>query len=129
MGDNRFVSRFMFIELLVGTLFGLVHRVAWNAHFPSTAELLIWRSCSLVIAVTPSIITFMYGFSLLNWKMGWKFHKMSVVIILSDSIILTALVAYITARLILITLSFTTLRALPPGAFVDVNWSAYIPHL
>jgi hypothetical protein len=40
-GDTRFISRFIFIELLVGTLFGLVHCVAWNAHFPSTAELLI----------------------------------------------------------------------------------------
>ncbi|KAJ7863526.1 hypothetical protein B0H14DRAFT_3444119 [Mycena olivaceomarginata] len=70
-GDNRFVSRFLFIELLVGTLFGLVHFcICW-----------------------------------------------------------AALVAYIFARLLLIVLSFTTLRALPPGGFVDVNWSAYIPHL
>ncbi|KAJ7751611.1 hypothetical protein B0H16DRAFT_1460160 [Mycena metata] len=39
------------------------------------------------------------------------------------------LVVYIFCRLFLIILSFTTLRALPPSAFVDVNWSNYIPHL
>jgi hypothetical protein len=36
---------------------------------------------------------------------------------------------YIAARLVLIVLCFTTLRELPPGAFVDVNWSIFIPHL
>jgi len=36
---------------------------------------------------------------------------------------------YILARLFLTTLPFTALRALPPGAFVDINWSLYIPHL
>jgi hypothetical protein len=134
-GSTRFVSSFIFIELLVGTLFGLVHCAAWNAHFPSTAELLIWRSCSLVIAATPSIITFMYGFALLSSKMGWNLDAEMFMRSVSatfacilECIIWAAVVAYIFARLLLIVLSFTTLRALPPGAFVDVNWSAYIPH-
>ncbi|KAJ7860427.1 hypothetical protein B0H14DRAFT_576283 [Mycena olivaceomarginata] len=35
----------------------------------------------------------------------------------------------ILARLFLTTLPFTGLRALPPGAFADVDWSLYIPHL
>ncbi|KAJ7366321.1 hypothetical protein DFH08DRAFT_763491 [Mycena albidolilacea] len=134
-GDTRFVSSFIFIELLAGTLFGLVHCAAWNAHFPSTAELLIWRFCSLAIAATPSIITFMYGFGLLNWKMGWNLDVMFMRSVSANfncilgCIIWAAVVAYIFARLLLIVLSFTTLRALPPGAFADVNWTAYIPHL
>jgi hypothetical protein len=128
-GDTRFASRFIVIELLVGTLFGLVHCAAWNTHFPSTAELLIWRSCSLVIAATPSTITLMFGFSLLSSKMGWKLEDEVSVAGIFDSIILAALVAYIAARLVLITLSFTTLRALPAAALVDVNWSTYILHL
>ncbi|KAJ7909685.1 hypothetical protein B0H13DRAFT_2013880 [Mycena leptocephala] len=36
---------------------------------------------------------------------------------------------YILARLFLITLPFTTLRALPPGVLIDVDWNVYIPHL
>ncbi|KAJ7700381.1 hypothetical protein B0H17DRAFT_1047119 [Mycena rosella] len=28
----------------------------------------------------------------------------------------------------LIVLPFKPLRAVPPGAFTDVNWSIYIPH-
>jgi hypothetical protein len=136
-GDTHFASRFILIELLVGTLFGLVHCAAWNAHFPSTAELLIWRSCSLVIAATPSAITFMYGFFFLSLKMGWihldvKMFTRSVsatFVFIFCCIIGAAVVSYIFARLLLIVLSFTTLHTLSPGAFVDVNWSAYIPHL
>jgi hypothetical protein len=136
-GDTRFASRFIVIELLVGTLFGLIHCAAWNAHFPSTAELLIWRSCSLVIAATPSTITLMFGFLPLSWKMGWNldvkiFMRWSVADAFGyifGCVFWAALVAYIFAHLLLIVLSFTTLRTLPPGAFVDVNWSAYIPHL
>jgi hypothetical protein len=41
----------------------------------------------------------------------------------------TSIPIYILARLFLTTLPFTGLRALPPGAFADVDWSLYIPHL
>ncbi|KAJ6491470.1 hypothetical protein DFH09DRAFT_1338529 [Mycena vulgaris] len=36
---------------------------------------------------------------------------------------------YIIARLFLIVLPFTTLCSLPPGAFTDVDWTVYIPHI
>ncbi|KAF7345385.1 hypothetical protein MVEN_01556400 [Mycena venus] len=36
---------------------------------------------------------------------------------------------YVFGRLFLTALPFTALRALPPGVFMDVNWSLYIPHL
>ncbi|KAJ7711184.1 hypothetical protein B0H16DRAFT_1745356 [Mycena metata] len=42
---------------------------------------------------------------------------------------LIGIVPYTLCRLILIILSFTTLRQLPQSIFVDVNWSNYIPHL
>ncbi|KAJ7308529.1 hypothetical protein DFH08DRAFT_975129 [Mycena albidolilacea] len=41
----------------------------------------------------------------------------------------TSIPIYILARLFLTTLPFTGLRALPPGAYADVDWSLYIPHL
>ncbi|KAJ7800105.1 hypothetical protein B0H14DRAFT_2616467 [Mycena olivaceomarginata] len=111
----RFASKFIPIQLLIGTVFGgLIHCWAWDEHFPSTAELLIWRFCLLVIAATPFSITR---------------SAAETVAKISPITTYAALVSYIGARLLLIVVSFTTLRALPPGAFVDVNWSAYIPHL
>ncbi|KAJ7822025.1 hypothetical protein B0H14DRAFT_2829639, partial [Mycena olivaceomarginata] len=94
-------------QVLVGTIFGTVHCVAWNAPFPST-ELFIWRSCSLIFDAYTSGKT--------------------AVVAANRVFAIIATAAYITARLVLVALSLTTLRALPPGAFVDVNWSTYIPH-
>jgi hypothetical protein len=125
-----FVSKFIFIQFLIGTVFGLIHCAAWNAHFPSLAELLIWRSCSLVIATIPFAITLVFIWALkpgplmpLMYPTGGKFMLAAGRII---AVIASA--AYIAARLILVALSFATLRALPDRAFVVVNWSTYIPH-
>jgi hypothetical protein len=39
-----------------------------------------------------------------------------------------AAVAYAVARIILLVLPFTTLRALPTAAFLSVEWTRLIPH-
>ena len=46
------------------------------------------------------------------------------------SAIASALVTilYIVARLVLLVLSFMTLRSLPPGAFRAADWARFIPH-
>jgi hypothetical protein len=128
--------KMIFIQFFVGTVFGLVHCTAWNAHFPSTAELLIWRSCSLVIAATPFTLTLVFILFMLWEKLPLHWRRKTLMrsaanllFDLYQVIIYATSAAYIAARLILIVLSFVTLRALPPGAFVDVNWSTYIPHL
>ncbi|KAJ7366318.1 hypothetical protein DFH08DRAFT_1003089 [Mycena albidolilacea] len=108
-GKIHFVSKYIFMQSLVGTIFGVIHCGAWNAHFPSTNEKLIWRS-----------------FLGRHWT--GKTH-ISVEITTFIISYIAAPLAYITARLLLIALSFASMRALPDRAFVDVNWSTYIPHL
>ncbi|KAJ6584453.1 hypothetical protein B0H19DRAFT_1249419 [Mycena capillaripes] len=93
------------IEVLVGTVFGVIHCAAWNAHFPSSSELWMWRSCSLTVAAIPILL-----------PVAFIFFWVTIPI-------------YTSARLFLIVLPFTTLRGLPPGAFLDVDWSMYIPHV
>ncbi|KAF8175398.1 hypothetical protein BJ912DRAFT_1075237 [Pholiota molesta] len=39
------------------------------------------------------------------------------------------LILYPTARIILLTLSLTALRSLPPGALQTIEWTTFIPHL
>ncbi|KAJ7669741.1 hypothetical protein B0H14DRAFT_3072023 [Mycena olivaceomarginata] len=127
--------KIIFIQFLVGTVFGLIHCTAWNAHFPFTAELLIWRSCSLVIAATPftlTLVCILVALHLklpLHWRRKWMRSAENHLFNLYTIITCATSAAYVAARLILIILSFITLRALPPGAFVDVSWSTYIPHL
>ncbi|KAJ7863512.1 hypothetical protein B0H14DRAFT_2348923 [Mycena olivaceomarginata] len=136
-GDIHFVSMFTFVQFLAGTIFGLIHCGAWNAHFPSADEMLIWRCCALVVCATPFSLTFFFLFWVLSGKKvdaysvrePLEFTRLgSTFGVVANTCSNITIGAYIVARLLLIALSFTTLCALPPGAFVDVNWSTYIPN-
>ncbi|KAJ7318489.1 hypothetical protein DFH08DRAFT_971241 [Mycena albidolilacea] len=113
------------IECLVGTVFGAIHCAAWNAGFPSTTELWMWRSCSLLVAVIPAVlglIAALYSSSRAGAVQNILDEIGSMALVLSVPF-------YIIARLSLIILPLVSLRALPPGAFIDIDWSVYIPHL
>ncbi|KAJ7727109.1 hypothetical protein B0H16DRAFT_1697851 [Mycena metata] len=101
----------------VGTVFGSIHCAAWNALFPSMVEMWIWRISSVFIAAYPALTTL---FMIAGGAWGNAVFAIFMVF---------GAVVYTLCRLFLITLSFTTLRSLPPSAFMDVNWSNYIPHL
>lgn len=38
-------------------------------------------------------------------------------------------IVYVAARLTLITLSFTSLKSLPFGAYQTVQWTTFVPHI
>ncbi|KAJ7104975.1 hypothetical protein C8R44DRAFT_639816, partial [Mycena epipterygia] len=95
--------------------------VAWNADFPSTIEMWMWRSCTLLVAATPVVLGTMalpQGGAVDN-TLGKIFRILALV----------SFPLYPIARLFIITIPFTSLRALPPSAFMDVDWSIYMPHL
>ncbi|KAJ7727058.1 hypothetical protein B0H16DRAFT_1697825 [Mycena metata] len=105
----------------VGSIFGSIHCAAWNALFPSMAEMWIWRISSVFIAAYPALAI------LLRVALGaWDDNTAGAV---WASFMMLGYAVYPLWRLFLIILPFTTLRSLPPSAFVDVNWSNYIPHL
>ncbi|KAJ7151302.1 hypothetical protein C8R43DRAFT_1190704 [Mycena crocata] len=52
-----------YIECLVGTIFGCIHCAAWNADFPSTKEMWMWRSTALVVAVIPGLVAGIWAVS------------------------------------------------------------------
>ncbi|KAF7356018.1 hypothetical protein MVEN_00931200 [Mycena venus] len=115
---------------LVGMVFGAIHCGAWNTNFPTVEEKWMWRSCSLVITVIPAVL--LLGTLLLFMIDETPVEKTLIgraVRIISEAMLATAIPVYILARLILIILPLTELRSLPPSAFMDVNWSRYIPHL
>ncbi|KAF8193841.1 hypothetical protein K438DRAFT_1934657 [Mycena galopus ATCC 62051] len=119
----------MWFTAFIGTLFGAIHCAAWNADFPSTTEMWMWRVFSPAIAAIPALITFLMSCNdmrddLFDGMMLYhlKLEPLSIVVYVGIPI-------YIAARLILIALPFAALRSLPPSAFMDVNWSRYIPHI
>ncbi|KAJ7038362.1 hypothetical protein C8F04DRAFT_359624 [Mycena alexandri] len=131
--DNRPVSLNMAIlavELTVGTSFGAIHCVAWNTTFPTISEMWMWRSSSSFVAVYPLLLG---SFCALSFFLQGKLRRRSTLdnlfSLVLKTIVFGGVPIYILCRLCLIALPFTTLRALPTGALVDVDWSVYIPHL
>ncbi|KAF7369937.1 hypothetical protein MSAN_00623300 [Mycena sanguinolenta] len=114
-----------FLLTLVGTLFGAVHCAAWNAVFPTPAEMRIWRTSSVVITAIPGLGM---PFSLLDTSKR-RDLVLTVISVIVSTIVVLGSPIYIAARIILIVLPLVELRSLPASAFVDVNWSTYIPHI
>ena len=108
---------------LVGTVFGAIHCAAWNAVFPTHAEMWIWRTSSLAIVAIPGLyLSIPLRAITTSDQLDWAFVVVSVIAFLASPI-------YIAARILLIVLPLVELRSLPASAFVDVNWSTYIPHI
>ncbi|KZP11769.1 hypothetical protein FIBSPDRAFT_937362 [Athelia psychrophila] len=107
------------IALIVAMVFGAVHCVAWSYVFPSLAERRMWRVCAITIAAIPLPMAAAFAVS-------DPFNGPSLYSMLSMAI---GALLYISARILLLVLSFTTLRHLPLSAFQTVQWTTWIPHV
>ncbi|KAI0062797.1 hypothetical protein BV25DRAFT_1915917 [Artomyces pyxidatus] len=114
-------------------VFGAVHCAAWNYAFPSRAEQLLWRISSVAIVVLPgAMLVSMVLMIITNRVSTYPDRTLDTVIDLSVNIVpplfLFSGPIYVAARLLLLTLSFTTLRSLPYEAYRAVQWTVFIPH-
>ncbi|KAJ7199244.1 hypothetical protein GGX14DRAFT_545128 [Mycena pura] len=119
---NKYTAIPVIAEFVVGSVFGAIHCAAWNASFPSSDEKWMWRSCAVLVTAIPQLPLILVGIFL-------TMDSDTLGEVVAFVLFLSIIPVYIVARLFLIALPFTALRALPPGAFVDVDWSIYIPHL
>jgi hypothetical protein len=104
-------------EVVTAVIFGGIHVIAWKFVFPTQVEQMMWRASAIVGTVAP--IAWLIMSSILRamlaerhaavWDAAW------------DAVVI---LTYIIARLILLAISFSSLRALPPGAFVAVHWTS-----
>ncbi|KAF7333066.1 hypothetical protein MVEN_02371200 [Mycena venus] len=125
--DDNFQVGTVGITALAGSMLGDIHCAAWNTDFPTTEVMWIWRSCSLVIAAVPAVLPLLFVFS--DSIHDTVFGETMIGNAISMILLFGSFPIYILARLILIALPLAALRSLPPSAFVDVNWSMYIPHI
>jgi len=126
---------------VVAAIFGALHCIAWNFHFPSDIEQLLWRIGSLTITLIPlasACIVFIIAVlgSLLNFlkeKYHLRFSSPEYVeaVLLAISMFVggAALVAYMLARLLLLTQAIMLLRKQPETAFYAINWANFLPHI
>jgi hypothetical protein len=120
--DNCKIAIF---ALCVATVFGAIHCIAWSFHFATSQERWAWRISAILVSGLPSFsITSMILCLVLEkegdetvWSRG-PIYLQGVINYL-----------YVTARITLLVLPFIALRALPPGAYVEINWVGILPHI
>ncbi|KAF9462415.1 hypothetical protein BDZ94DRAFT_1194551 [Collybia nuda] len=109
--------------LVTAVGFGGIHCIAWNLAFPTLVEGTLWRMASIIVMAVPMIF-FLHVLWFINIKPPAWYE-----IVTFRLIIPVCSIAYTIARMFLIVLPFTSLRALPTDVYKDVSWAKFIPHI
>ncbi|TFK62326.1 hypothetical protein BDN72DRAFT_395797 [Pluteus cervinus] len=123
----------------IGMIFGGIHFIAWDSHFPTHVELLLWRFSSLVVLVIPFFVG-LFGVLLNDIDIDPKVNRglrrtgygpVTQAVLKAFRWVLYTLgpILYILARISLIVQAFISLRDLQSDVFQNVAWTSYIPHL
>jgi hypothetical protein len=108
---------------LAGTLFGVVHCLAWSSPFPTSAERIVWMAASLYISLAFVFwpISFVLASVLAPERLGDKtFWIMWHLTLIANMI-------YVVARIALLVLVLRCLFYLPADGYV-ATWADEIPH-
>ncbi|KDQ55304.1 hypothetical protein JAAARDRAFT_133786 [Jaapia argillacea MUCL 33604] len=117
--DDTEDSLVAWISAFIACVFGAIHCFAWSLQFPSHAQQLIWRVSAVVVTSAP----------LLAVSAFQSPEESLFSAILIGFVVPATSIIYVIARIALLVLAFTSLRSLPPGAFENVYWTTFIPHL
>lgn len=108
----------VFFICVISSIFGSIHCANWFFIFPTTAERWLWRICSSIVAIYPSLI--LIGTHLIGRYFSTK---------ILPSYLGAITLIYLTRRTVLVIEAFATLRSLPPDAFAVVEWTSLLPHI
>ena len=125
--DNRGIP--FRLAVWVATGFGTIHGIAWYLQFATWQERWAWRISAILVSGLPiAWILVMWLFTIFsrrnNTPTWMMLHQGFITLILIAFACL-----YIIARIVLLVLPFVALRALPPGAYVQLNWVSFLPHI
>jgi hypothetical protein len=124
--------------LALPLVYGSVHLAAWNFEFPTHVEKIMWKvACVLVAGGIPGLALtfFLRGIveKLGTWVLSRfsRLHGLFSGVVEFCSAVLTGVIAtlYFGARVFIIIESFISVRKLPLGVYITVDWADYIPHL
>ena len=121
--QGKFGKKHVELVMIVSTvlsiaLFGGIHLFAWNTHFSTYVEKLLWRSAALTVAVAPTISALIV---FLESVVGHRTVKISTL-----SVLILAPI-YLAARSFILVESVRSLYFLPPKAFTS-TWAMNAPH-
>ncbi|KAF7965866.1 hypothetical protein HWV62_41184 [Athelia sp. TMB] len=115
------------VALFVAMVFGAVHCIAWSHSFQSQLEQQLWRAFAVAIIAVPVAFAIVSGLTVLIAQVIFQSNTLVEFILLMSCVPLA--IVYIAARLLLIVMSFTSLRMLPVTAYQTVRWTNFVPHI
>jgi len=114
-----------FIAMAVSpVLYGVIHFLAWNEHFPTRLERLLWRVSSVVVTCSGIV-----GIPLGITSGVIIDHSSGVILVGAVFITLLPPTAHVVSSGFLIVESFRQLFFLEPAAYQLPSWTNYWPHL
>ena len=111
------------LGMCVATVFGAIHCIAWSFHFATLPERWAWRISAILVSGLPIVMPPLAG-HIMKKNTGVKLYKY-----FAKFIVISMLCLYIIARIALLVLPFMALRALLPGAYVQLDWVSFLPHI
>jgi hypothetical protein len=99
----------------LGTIFSGIHLIAWNWHFPTQAEVILWRTFStatLVSCAMSGVVCFMIS------RNESRERRRTL-----GYLLLFFVLTYSASRLVIIAQMFACFRRSPAGLYKTINWS------
>ncbi len=119
-----------YLGLLV-CCFSTISFIEWNFHFPTEQERLIWRICCVLAEAS----LFIHGVSerIAYWNTSHhiplRYIEGYKVLWPWNLVFFVPGTLYFFARMLLVALAFSSLRSLPHGSYINVEWSNFVPHM
>ena len=118
----------LFIWYCVSIVFGAIHCTAWSFHFTTLQEQWAWRIAAILVSGLPISTAALSGLYALSIKVE-NTTRMKLYQRFINCIMGGISFFYIIARIALLVLPFMALRALPPGAYAQLDWISFLPHI
>ena len=120
--EGNFDGAAIIVGMCISIVFGAIHCIAWSFHFATLPERWAWRISAILVSGLPIAI------SAFTFLVSETFNK-DIYKGFPLFILISMLCLYIIARIVLLVLPFMALRALPPGAYVQLDWVSFLPHI
>ena len=115
------------IMVLTFLVYGAIHSLAWEYHFPTPAEGIIWRCSSMATASSGLIVLVTMLRGTIHWATRSKPRKYARSFL--HVVMYFLCFVAIAARFFLVFESFRALPNSPASIYEVPRWTAYIPHI
>lgn len=110
----------------ISMLYGGAHSIAWNSHFPTSTERILWRIACVGTLCTPLIIALSEAIEFCEDREDWFFQSIYMVLAL---VLLFGLVTPVVCSMYFNVEAFLSVRSLVDGTYETIPWGAYWPHI